>query len=258
MGNYSPNPLVGNYSIVCMIKTLNTKIIYENKWIRLHEHGIELPNGEKGVYSFTERVDSGPMIIPLTDEGKLVLVREWRYPIQDWTYCFPCGGVEGDEDMFTAAKKELRQETGYVADEWIELGVLKIDPGSNSQITPVYLARKLRVGAVERESSEIMEIVELSFEEIKRMIKNGEMDNSWFLAGFTKLVYFLEKNMKKLYRSRNNKMLAGICGGIGEFTGVDPTLVRLVFLLFLILTGILPLGLLYLIAIFVIPENSGL
>ncbi|MEK7644575.1 MAG: PspC domain-containing protein [Patescibacteria group bacterium] len=241
-----------------MFKTLSKKIIYENKWIRLREDEIELPNGEKRFYSYTDRVDSGPMIIPLTDEGKLVLVKEWRYPIRDWTYCFPCGGVEENEDSLTAAKKELRQETGYSAGEWTALGFLKVDPGSNSQTTPVYLARKLKKGEAERESSEIMEIVELSLAEIKRMIKNDELNNSWFLSGYTKLVYFLEKSMKKLYRSKKNKMLAGICGGVGEFTGIDPTLVRLVFLFFLILTGVLPLGLLYFVALFIIPENPGI
>lgn len=175
-----------------MFKTLNEKIIYENKWIRLHKDEIELPNGEKSVYSYTERVDSGPMIIPITAEGKIVLVKEWRYPIRNWTYCFPFGGVEGDEDMLTAAKKELRQETGYVAEEWIELGVLKIDPGSNSQVTPVYLAKKLQAGKTEKETCEIIEIVELSFAEIKQMIKTGEIDNGWLLAGFAKLIYFLD------------------------------------------------------------------
>lgn len=61
--------------------------------------------------------------------------------------------------------------------------------------------------------------------------------------------------VKKLYRSKENKMLAGVCGGIGEYLDIDPTAVRVLFAIFLILTAILPFALLYLLFVIIIPED---
>jgi ADP-ribose pyrophosphatase len=84
--------------------------------MELWEDEIEFPDGHKGVYSYTNRVDGGPMIIPQIDENHFLVLKEWRYPIKDWTYCFPAGGVNGpDEPMLEAAKRELKEETGVVA-----------------------------------------------------------------------------------------------------------------------------------------------
>lgn len=160
--------------------------MYENSWIRLREDQVEFPDGKTGVYAYTERVDAGPIIIPVTAEGKLVVLREWRYPIQDWTYCFPFGGVEAGEDALTAAKRELAEETGYSAEIWEFLGEIKIDPGANSQVTPVFLASGLTVGAAHLDGAEVHEVMEFSVEEIQAKIKSGEMTGGWLLAGFAK------------------------------------------------------------------------
>jgi phage shock protein C len=65
------------------------------------------------------------------------------------------------------------------------------------------------------------------------------------------------KNIKKLYRSDENKNLAGIIGGVGEYFEVDPVLLRLIFLIIAIMSGILPAIIVYLIAILIIPKRSG-
>lgn len=173
-----------------MIKKTSSKIIYENQWIRLREDAVEFPGGKTGIYAYTDRVDAGPMIIPVTGEGKLVVLREWRYPIQDWTYCFPFGGVEVGEDALSAAKRELAEETGYTAENWESLGELKIDPGGSSQITPVFLAIGLRPGEAHLDGAEVHEVMEFTVEEIKSKIATGEMTGGWLLAGFAKYLAY--------------------------------------------------------------------
>jgi ADP-ribose pyrophosphatase len=181
-----------------MFKTLKEKIVYENKWIRLHEDEVEFSDGSKGVYAFTERVDAGSMILPLTNEGEIIFLREWRYPIQNWTYCFPFGGRDEHETFLQTAQRELQEETGFVANDWIDLGILQIDPGANSQTTPVFLARGLtQTGLIEKEVSEIHEVCVFSVEEVDEMIVKGEITNGWFLAGYMKLRVYLEKEKIK-------------------------------------------------------------
>lgn len=169
-----------------MYKKISSKIVYENPWVRLREDAIEFPNGKQGIYAYSERVDAGPMIIPVTAEGKLVVLREWRYPIQAWTYCFPFGGVEASEDVLTAAKRELAEETGYTAEHWESLGEIKIDPGGTAQITPVFLATGLRLNAFEQDATEVHEVLEFTAEEIAEKIRTNEMTGGWLLAGFAK------------------------------------------------------------------------
>lgn len=169
-----------------MIKKISSKIIYENPWLRVREDEVEFPNGQKGIYGYTDRVDGGPMIIPVTAEGKLIVLREWRYPIQDWTYCFPFGGFMPGEDMLTAAKRELLEETGYTAETWESLGELKIDPGANSQITPVFLATDLALNPYEQDQTEVHEVMEFTVEEIQSKIRSGEMTGGWLLSGLAK------------------------------------------------------------------------
>lgn len=176
-----------------MYETLSHRLVYENAWIRLWEDDIRLPNGDKGMYAYTERVDAGSMVIAMTKEGQILLLREWRYPIQDWTYCFPFGGRLSREDALTTAKREFEEETGFIADEWIDLGIIKNDPGHNSQVTPVFLARGLSTGNIHKDASEVHETITLSLQDIDTMISNGQIDNGWLLSGVAKLKIYLQK-----------------------------------------------------------------
>lgn len=173
-----------------MIKKISSKIIYENPWVRMREDAVEFPDGKQGIYAYTDRVDAGPMIIPVTAEGKLIVLKEWRYPIQNWTYCFPFGGVESGEDVLTAAKRELAEETGFTAEKWESLGQLIIDPGGNSQITPVFLATELTIGETHLDGAEIHEVMEFAVEEIMQNIATGEMTGGWLLAGLAKYLAY--------------------------------------------------------------------
>jgi ADP-ribose pyrophosphatase len=175
-----------------MIKTLNKKLIYENKWIRLWEDEVEFPNGEQGIYSYVQRIDEGGLIIPMIDDTHVVLLREWRYPIQSWTWCWPAGGSHTPgEAKLIVAQRELVEETGYTATDWTDLGTIQIDPGLNAQTEQVYLARGLTAGTPQLDVSEIHEVVIKSFDEVEQMISSGEINNGWFLAGWAKLKVFL-------------------------------------------------------------------
>lgn len=175
------------YCIVThMIKTCKEKIIYENPWVRFRVDEVEFPDGGTGMYAFTERVDAGPMIIPVLNDGRLVLLREWRYPIRDWTYCFPFGGVEVGENALAAAKRELKEETGYTASEWVSLGNIKIDPGGSSQVTPVWLARGLELVDKPSDPREDHEVVTFTLAELEKMIESGAIDNGWLFVGLCK------------------------------------------------------------------------
>ena len=240
-----------------MFKTLKKKLIYENKWIRLFEDDIVLPNGEPGIYAYHERVDPGSMIIPVMNDGKIVVLKEWRYPIQQWTYCFPFGGRNAGEDALETAKRELQEETGYTAATWTALGHIYIDPGSNTQMTPVFLARDLTPGIATLEISEVHEVCTFTITEIKHMIGSGQITNGWFLAGFAQSQYTYNFwRMKKIFRSKTDRMVAGICGGLGVYCTIDATIIRLALILLAVLTGGVPVIVGYIVCAIIVPEET--
>jgi ADP-ribose pyrophosphatase len=174
------------FSHIHMFKTLKKKVLYESKWVRFCEDEIEFPSGEKGAYAYHERVDAGAIIIPVTSEGKFLVLREWRYPIQGWTWCFPAGGIEKGESPLEAVKRELEEETGFVASDWKELGTMAIDPGGSSQIAPAFLARNLTHTEAHPDPEEIHEVHFFTEKEIDEKIRSGEFNNNWLLGAWCK------------------------------------------------------------------------
>lgn len=169
------------------MKTLTKKLIFENAWLKFWEDDVVLPNGEERKYAYLEGFD-GTLVIARDREGKLLILREWRYPIRDWTWCFPAGGVEKGATSLETAKRELLEETGYAAQIWTELGTLRIDPGRNCQTVTVYLAEDVeKVQEPELEPTEQHETHWFSLDEIEEMIRKGEISNGWLLAGLSML-----------------------------------------------------------------------
>lgn len=175
-----------------MYETLKKTIKYENNWIRLWEDAIRFPDGSEGIYGYLDRRDEGGIVLVMDDQKRLLILHEWRYPIHDWTWCWPAGGAYEGEDRQISAARELEEETGILAKTWIDFGTLHIDPGGTSQCEKVYLAKDLHRGTMNKEASEIHEIHWKTIDEIKDMIRSNEIDNGWFLAGFAKLLIYLE------------------------------------------------------------------
>jgi len=174
-----------------MIKTIKKKLIYENKWLKFWEDDIEFPDGDTGIYGYVERKTGGALIIPMTDDNKLVMVCGKRYPKNIFGIGFPIGDKEEGETPLEGAKRELREETGVIAEEWVELGTLRIDPGYNTQQTPVYLARKLSFEEREHDPKEEHEVRQIPLDEIPALIESGDISSGWGLSGLMLLKNYL-------------------------------------------------------------------
>lgn len=173
-----------------MIKTLSKKNIYKNKWIELWEDDVEFPGGQKGIYAYTTRIHEGPMIIPMIDATHVLILKEWRYPVHDWVYNFPGGEKEGTETMLEAAQRELLEETGGKAEEWIDLGSMQIDPSATTEVVPLFLARGISLGKQKHDANEVITSEVFSIDEIRTMIMNGKIRSMGILAAWSKFTIF--------------------------------------------------------------------
>ncbi|PIR74247.1 MAG: NUDIX hydrolase [Candidatus Magasanikbacteria bacterium CG10_big_fil_rev_8_21_14_0_10_47_10] len=171
-----------------MIKKINEHILHEDTWQKIHLDDVALPDGTFGTYAYLDSV-AGAFVIAQRDDGKILVLREWRYPIQGWTWCFPAGGVEENETPLETAKRELKEETGVEAVHWDDLGDLRIDPGKNKHTAQFFYATGLTEGKRGApEPGELHEVHWLSIVEIETAIQSGEINNGWLLSGYAKLM----------------------------------------------------------------------
>ena len=168
------------------IETLSSRVVYENRWMRVREDAIRRRDGSTGIYGVVEKPDFA-VIVPLDADGRLHLVEQYRYPVGARFPEFPQGSW-GDGATVTpeaVARAELREETGLDAAELIHAGHLFEGYGYASQGCHVFLARGLRPGppAPEAEEGDLVARA-VPVAEVERMIRNGEIRDAVSVAAF--------------------------------------------------------------------------
>lgn len=136
----------------------------------------------------------GAVAVALTNENKIVMVRQFRYPFQEWLLELPAGKLDQNEDPLNCAARELAEETGYTAEKFIKLGHIYTTPGFCNEILHIYLAENLTAGEHSREEGEEgMQVFEFSIDEIKEKIRNGEIVDGKSISG---IMMYLNGNTK--------------------------------------------------------------
>lgn len=126
-------------------KTLSTALKYENAWFRVREDQVIRPDGNPGIYGVIEFAPSVG-VVALNEREEVALVRQWRYTRGEATWELPVGSSKpGDGDALNAAKRELAEEAGVEANDWLQVGHLDCIVGATTERATFYLARDLRI-----------------------------------------------------------------------------------------------------------------
>ena len=157
-------------------KTLDSELIFDGRVVKVYKDSIELPTGQK---SFREVVKhSGGVVILAYKEDKILLVKQYRYPLKEVMYELPAGKLEPNEDPFEAAKRELEEETGYCANTWTSLGYVYTSPGYSDEKLYLYKAENLEFTHCHPDDGEILEPLEVEKNEVLKMIKDGKINDA--------------------------------------------------------------------------------
>ena len=174
-------------------QTLGTRIVYENPWLRLREDRVIRPDGKDGIYGVVEMRPSVG-VVALNTNDEIVLVGQWRYAHQKYSWEIPTGGSSAaDETMHDAARRELEEETGLQAARWTPLGSIDNSNGVTTDVAHLYLARQLTVLRPKPDPEERIVTQWVGFRKALQMVMDGEISESCSVAAILKVAYLLRE-----------------------------------------------------------------
>ncbi|MGI4867372.1 MAG: NUDIX domain-containing protein [Janthinobacterium lividum] len=172
-------------------QTHGTAVIYENPWIRVRQDQITNPKGGTGIYGVVSMRNKAIGIVPLDDEGNTWLVGQYRYTLNEYTWEIPMGGGPIELDVLESAQRELREETGLLAERWTRIARLHTSNSVTDEEGFVYLAENLTQGEWEPEESEDLRVWKLPLTQAVAMVMSDEITDAISVAGLLKAEKFL-------------------------------------------------------------------
>jgi 8-oxo-dGTP pyrophosphatase MutT (NUDIX family) len=164
-------------------RRLSRRTAYENAWITVWHDDVIRPDGEPGIYGVVHFANLAVGVVPIDDEDRVVLVGQHRYTLDHYSWEIPEGGSPLDEDPLEGARRELREETGYDATHWRELGRVHLSNSVSDEEAILYLATGLTAGDATPDGTEDLRVRHVPFDEALAMIADGRITDAMSVLG---------------------------------------------------------------------------
>ncbi|MGG4494469.1 NUDIX domain-containing protein [Brevibacillus reuszeri] len=155
-------------------KTIASQPIYDGRIIKVKVDEVLLPNGNTAKREIVNH-QGAVAVLPLTDDGKMVVVRQFRKPLECTIVEIPAGKLEIGEEPLACAKRELEEETGYVAENYTLLSSFYTSPGFADELLHVFVATGLTKGESRPDEDEFVDVLELTLDEAHDLHRTGEI-----------------------------------------------------------------------------------
>lgn len=163
-------------------KQVNSKLIFEGKVLKLKYDTVLLPNGAEATREYI--VHPGAVaIVPVANDGRIVLVKQYRYPVGKVMLEIPAGKMDKGEQPDDCAKRELAEETGCMAEELTKLTSIYTTPGFTDEVIHLYVAKKLTMMEQHPDEDEFIDFALYTPLQIKKMIADGTICDAKSLVG---------------------------------------------------------------------------
>lgn len=161
---------------------LDSAEVYRGHFLRVLKDRVALPDGSTSSREFI-RHPGAVMVVPLLDDGRLLMERQFRYPMGRVMLEFPAGKLDAGEDPLACGQRELTEETGYTAAEWAYAGVLHNAIAYSDEGIHIYFARGLVQGLQRLDEGEFLELVSHTPAELDALAARGELTDAKSLIG---------------------------------------------------------------------------
>ena len=170
---------------------VDQKEVYDNKWINVTEYNVLNPSGGKGIYGKVHFKNKAIGIIALDNDLNTYLVGQYRFTLDRYSWEIPEGGGPHDEEIIEAAKRELKEETGLVAESWEQIVELHLSNSVTDEYGVIFLATGLVQDESMPEETEQLSIKKVKFSELYKLVNDGVITDSLTVAGVLKVQLML-------------------------------------------------------------------
>ncbi len=155
---------------------------YANPWIEVWHDEVDRPDGGAGIYGVVHFRSAAVAVVAVGDDGRLLLVGQHRYALDEYSWEVPEGGVPDGEDLLAGGMRELVEETGFEADDWRHVCRLSISNSVTDERGAIFVARGLRPGAASPDATEDLALRWATLDEVLAEIDRGEIHDLLTIA----------------------------------------------------------------------------
>ena len=159
---------------------------YDGQFLQVRHDEVRLPGGQSATREYVVH-PGAVMIVPITDDGRLVVERQHRYPLDRVLLEFPAGKLDPDETTLRCAQRELLEETGYRAHEWAFAGRMHNAPAYSTEFIEVWFARGLVAGEQQLDEGEFVEVLTMDEGDVFALAARGELTDAKTMVGLLRL-----------------------------------------------------------------------
>jgi ADP-ribose pyrophosphatase len=171
-------------------RRISSEQVFDGALLKVYRDAVRLPDGSTGGREYI-RHPGAVAIVPFFDDGRVLLERQFRYPHGREFIEVPAGKLEPGEPHLDTAKRELLEETGYVAQEWTRLGVIHTAIAYTDEAIELFVARKLTLQTRNLDQGEFLEILSVPFDEAVAMVRDVRITDAKSVAGLLWVATFL-------------------------------------------------------------------
>ena len=158
-------------------------VAYANPWIEVFHDEVDRPDGNPGIYGVVHFRSTAVGVVAVADDGRLLLVGQHRYTLDEYSWEIPEGGVPEGESPLEGARRELREETGFDADDWRQLCRMTVSNSVTDERGAIFVATGLRAGVATPDATEELAVRWASLDEVLGEIESGEIHDLITIAG---------------------------------------------------------------------------
>lgn len=173
-------------------KKIDGEVIYEGKVITVLRDKVICPNN-KEAYREVIKHSGGSAILCITEDNKVLLIKQFRYVYNEILYEIPAGKLEKGENPYDAALRELEEETGYKTDNLESLGIIYPTCGYTNEKINLYLAKNIKPGVKHLDEDEFIEPIYIPLNDVKKMILNNEIKDAKTICALSNYLLKYEK-----------------------------------------------------------------
>ncbi len=159
-------------------KTLSSRSVYENPWIKVREDQVIRPDGAEGIYGVVQFENRAIGVLPVEPDGSIWMVGQYRYPLDCYSWEIPEGGGPFDETPEESALRELQEETGLIASHLEPFGTIHLSNSVTNEVGYLFRASGLSQGPSNPEGTEQLHIRRFSWNEAMVMLDRSEITDS--------------------------------------------------------------------------------